>query len=171
LNADRLPRDHDAERLALGCIIAFPECAPDVFGKLYERDFIDPGHKAIYAAMLDQRSRGLGVDPPLLAAELKGHPAFEDGNPGGYMMELAQNATPAHVDYYAGLVRDASLKRYLRSIGEAVIDGAGNGRAPAEIVNALLADVDEYQRETSSVKECGRLAETSSCSTSHHVSG
>jgi hypothetical protein len=149
-----IARAHEAERLTLGSIIAFPGCAADVFPKLHARDFLDPVHAAIYTAMLGHRSRGLEVDPPLLAAELKNHPAFDDHNPGGYMLELGQQvATVAHIDHYTGLVRDAARKRYLRTIGEAVIEGADNGKAPGDIVRTLLADVDEYQRETSSIEE------------------
>jgi replicative DNA helicase len=86
---DRLPRDEKAERLAIGAIIAYPDCAPEVFGKLYERDFIDPAHQTIYRVMLAHRGRGLGVDPPLIGAELRGSAEFPDGNAAGYLPNLA----------------------------------------------------------------------------------
>ena len=68
-DTDQLPRDDKAERLALGAIVSFPDCAPDVFRKLHERDFLDPAHRAIYRVMVAHRSRGMGVDPPLIGSE------------------------------------------------------------------------------------------------------
>jgi replicative DNA helicase len=107
--SDQLPRAIEHERLALGSIIAFPECAPDVFAKLHARDFTNPALRAIYAAMRDQHARGLRIDPPLLGTELRSHPEFADGSAVGFMLELAQSvATVAHVGIYAEPTRQAA---------------------------------------------------------------
>ena len=59
---------------------------------------------------------------------------------------MGQNATPAHAAHYVDRIRQAAQKRYLLSIGESIIEGARNGKAPTEIVTALRADLDDYER-------------------------
>jgi hypothetical protein len=76
------------EKLALGSIIAFPPCAPDVFRQLRPQHFTVKANRLIYDVMLDHNKRGLLVDPPLIAAELKSHPEFAGGDVAGYMLEL-----------------------------------------------------------------------------------
>jgi replicative DNA helicase len=141
----------EAERLLLGSIVAFPDCAPDVFRKLHARDFVDPAHATIYAAMLDQNARGLAVDPPFLAAELKAHPEFRDGGAAGYLLELGQDvATVVNVDYYAAEIIEASRKRRLQGIAETALEGARNGQPSDTTYRMLLADLDDYRQDAAS---------------------
>ncbi len=136
----------EAERLVLGSIIAFPDCARDVFRQLHARDFVDPACRTVYAAMLGQHARGLAVDPPLLAAELKTNVEFRDGSAGGFMLELGENvATIANLHHTITLVREASIKRQLFAIAETARDGAQNSQPVDTTIRTLLADVEELR--------------------------
>jgi hypothetical protein len=141
------------EKLALGSIIAFPPCAPDVFRQLRKQDFTVKAHQLIYDVMLDHNKRGLQVDPPLIAAQLKSHPEFAGDSVAGYLMSLGEGvATIAHAGLYANSVREASLKRQIRGVGEFLIEGADNGHTSDQLLRAAWADLDDLRKEHNNAK-------------------
>jgi replicative DNA helicase len=145
-NISRIPTAIDAERLVLGAIIVLPDCAADVFRRVKAQDFFDPACCAVYMAMVEQHARGLAVDPPMLVADLKTHPLFDDGSAAGFLLGLAQGvATIANLDHYVRLILDASSKRQLLDIVEAVRVTARNGQPADAVIRKLLADIRELR--------------------------
>jgi hypothetical protein len=158
----------DAEKLALGSIIAYPPCAPGVFRQLRPQHFTAKAHRLIYEVMLDHNKRGLLVDPPLIAAQLKGHAEFASDDVAGYLLELGQGVeTAAHADIYAGQVFEAARKRQLRGVGELIVEGANNGHTSRQILDLAWADLDELRREAICAKPQFPLITAMDLATAH----
>jgi AAA domain/DnaB-like helicase N terminal domain len=141
------------EKLALGSIVAYPPCAPDVFRVLRPQHFTVKAHRLIYEAMLDHNKRGLLVDPPLIAAQLKSHPEFAGDDLAGYLMILGKGVeTITHAGVYANNVLEAALKLQIRGVGEFLVDGADNGHTSDQLLRAAWADLDDLRKERSNTK-------------------
>lgn len=141
---DRLPPAAvDAERHIIGVIAQFQNDAAEVFKRLKPADFIDERHKLIFAKAAKQFAAG-EIDPVLLGRECKA---------ASYLAELGSEAvTVAHVPTEAAKIIEARDKRRLFLLGRDLQEDACNGRLSDDIKRTLLADLDEWQRETVATK-------------------
>ncbi len=146
---DRLPAAIDAEKYILGALIAFPDCAGEVFRKLKSTDFVDGAHSVLFDRMAKQHSDG-GIDTALLAANLREHKEFGEVSAAGLLFELAKSvATRVHVPAECKKIIEARKKRQLFDIANTARDGALNGRCADDILGALSADLWEFGRDCS----------------------
>lgn len=133
-----LPRADDAERYCLGCLIAFPDTAGELFELLQPTDFFDVEHQRIFTAAARQFSAG-GIDRVLLGKETK-QPKF--------LVDLGispHNApvTDAHIPTEAAKIVEARRKRQLFAIADDARHAALNGHSFATALRLLNADLED----------------------------
>jgi hypothetical protein len=134
---DVLPRAPESERYIAGCLLAFPHKAAEVMSRVQPSDFLDPALATVVGVLLRQHAAG-GVDMKLASAALKSNPLF-DGNPGGFMLELAYDvATAAHVPHEAERIVEARRKRQRLERFEQWAEAARNNM-PSRTSTAILS--------------------------------
>lgn len=104
----------EAEKATLGSMMIELPAARAAAMHLEPVDFYEEKHRDIYSAALGILARGprQELDVVLLAAELRERGHLDRIGGGAYLSELIESvATAAHVEYYAQIVRKASLDR------------------------------------------------------------
>jgi len=115
------PHNLEAERSALGGVLVKPSAFDEMATTLTADDFLLPGHRAIYEAMLELDRRRMPIDVISLGDELKNRGALgrlENGQ--AYLIELANSVpTAENITHYARLVREkATLRRLIATCAE-----------------------------------------------------
>lgn len=149
MSAARLPHE-DVEKDVLGALMHTPRAIEEVTSVVEAGDFYAPRHELVYAAITALHSKGVGVDPVTVAAELarRGDLAQAGGLP--YLADLyAAPPTTANVGYYARLVRDQAVQRRLHAAGTRIAQLAESGEGDIdELVEHARAEVDAVSRAT-----------------------
>lgn len=102
-----------AESSVCGSILLDERCLQEVADVLTEDDFALESNRMIYHAALALERRGDAVDPVTILEETGGAVSRE------YLMDLMQTTgTAANAVEYAVLVRQASMRRAIRMLGE-----------------------------------------------------
>ncbi|MCR4264304.1 MAG: replicative DNA helicase [Candidatus Roizmanbacteria bacterium] len=124
-SAKVLPHNTDAEASVLASILVDKESIIEIVEVLSSHHFYDDRNRLIYEAMVSLYERGEPIDLITVPAELK-----KQGNStktGGrtYLSELIETvATSAHIEHYAGLVRESATKRKLIVVASNITDQA-----------------------------------------------
>lgn len=153
--------DKDAETQLIGCMMALPDCAPDVFKSgVRASDFSLKPEQAIYTQSLAQHTRGLLIDPPMIGAALREHPEFADGNAAGHIFELAAKVGRiGNLDEYINRVLEASRKRYLHEVFSHGMKCTENGKAAKSIWYEAQCALQDFDRAASKQQEQFTFAE------------
>ena len=115
-----VPQDQSAEESVLGAILAERGVYERLAGMLEPNDFMDPRHKAIFAAVLAVFDRYEGIDQITVAAELSTQGRLQEAGGQAYLNQLVYEL-PATVgaEHYARLVqRAATYRDMIRAAGE-----------------------------------------------------
>lgn len=113
-----VPYNLEAEEATLGGLLIDREAIIKVRKILSDRDFYRETNGWVFEAMLDLLTRREPADVLLVQAELDRRGRLEACGGPAYLFHLV-NATPTavHVEYYASLVRDASIRRQVITLG------------------------------------------------------
>lgn len=115
-----VPQDQTAEESVLGAILAEAGVYERLAGMLEANDFLDPRHRAIFAAVLAVFERYEAIDQITVAAELANQGRLQEAGGQAYLNQLVYEL-PATVgaEHYARLVQRASTYRdMIRAAGE-----------------------------------------------------
>lgn len=145
---DILPRNLDAEKYVIGCLVRFPERADEIFTRLTATDFFDAEHTKIFRVAQKQFAAG-GIDPVLLASEV---------GAAQTLVELGLNpanapATAVHIPSEAAKIVECRRKRQLHSMFNDAALATLNGRPSEEIFRTVLGDMADFGREKVSASE------------------
>lgn len=148
MTTDRLPAATDAERYIVGVLVAFPECAVDVFSRLRPSDFGDDANRDLFAALAEQHTAGGGIDPVLACRQLKGRPLFRGTEPAVMLMEMAAAVQTAHhVPREASRIIEARRKRELFELSDAIRSASLNGETASTIVYDARSVLSQLERD------------------------
>jgi replicative DNA helicase len=112
------PSNVDAEAAILGALMLDAQAVMKVASFLQPDDFWVPGNQRIYRAALNLSERLEPIDLLTLSAELKSMKSLEQIGGMEFLAAIESSVpTTANVEYYANLVKDASIKRRLISVG------------------------------------------------------
>jgi replicative DNA helicase len=122
------PHDLDAEVCVLGSMLLDAEVIGEVVTHLRADDFYRESHRRMFDTMVSLYDSGKGVDAVLLREELRRRGDLEAaGGPEAIVNLLDRVPTAAHATHYAGIVRDASIRRGIIAAADRVIRGAFEG--------------------------------------------
>jgi replicative DNA helicase len=109
-----LPQSRDAERSVLGSMLRDNGVIGDVVQIVREENFYQDAHQKIFKTVVTLYDRGHPVDLVTLAELLREQKQIEDVGGYAYLGELWDAApTAANAEYYARIVRDKAIVRYL----------------------------------------------------------
>jgi replicative DNA helicase len=109
------PHNDEAEKAVLGAILlnTDPETVTEVFNTLREEDFYRIPNRIVYSAILRLSNRHDSIDFITLKDELRTLGELDKIDPA-YLASLTTGVpSSANVDYYAKIVREASVRRKL----------------------------------------------------------
>lgn len=142
-NFDRqVPHAPESEISVLGGMLIDTEAAARVL------DFLDEGmlyaekHRRLFRTMVRMFQRGVPIDPPSVADELRKQGELEAVGGLDYLAELLDAVpTAANIEWHARAVREAALMRRLIDVsGQAIRDAYEPGeRSVAEIMDAAAS--------------------------------
>jgi hypothetical protein len=166
---------HRAEAALIGALLADHRRLDEV-AFLTTREFLDPQHRAIFAALVDIRRSAPEVSGALLAERIADSLAG-DGVTAAYLHGLALSAEPERAAVYARIVLEAALHRDVASWRERGISPVAEpdiSPAPAvsderlRMEEGVLADLIQHPELVSAVapwlepkvfisRECGEI--------------
>jgi replicative DNA helicase len=132
LSERRLPHDLEAEQAVLSSLLLAPDRFDLVEGRLLSDDFFSQAYGAIFEAMIELGKRGQPIDILLLKDELARKSKLDlVGGAVGLASIHDSMPTGAHVEYYAGLVREKSILRRLIQAATTIVEKAGSATETA----------------------------------------
>ena len=112
------PQDLEAERAVLGAILLDAAIFSTVTGVFTQRDFYQPRHGVIYAAMEILADGGEPIDHLTMSDQLRKTGQLESVAGSSYLAELLNCVfSISNIKHHCQLVREKSLRRQLGHIG------------------------------------------------------
>ncbi len=128
----------EAEQAVVGSILLDGQCLPVVEGLLRPEDFVLEADRAIYRTAVALARANRPVDPLTILEEARTRHADVSRE---YLMQLMEiTPTAANVELYARQVREQSVRRAIRSLGEE-LQRRVDGHDETASTTALLASV------------------------------
>ncbi|MDR2403432.1 MAG: replicative DNA helicase [Spirochaetaceae bacterium] len=154
---DRIPpQNEDAEKATLGALLLDEDAVVTAIQYLRADDFYSNANGRIFKAILNLFNSGRKADIITVVEELRQSGELDAAGGPAYVASLTNVVpTSANVDYYAGIVRDCSLRRSLiRVSGEISLkayDESRDSRVVLEETQQRIFDLTE-DRQTLSFK-------------------
>jgi replicative DNA helicase len=141
------PQNVDAEASLLGALLIDTDALVRVADKVAADDFYDPRHQLIYQAILDLYESRSAIDVLTLSNHLKAAGNLDDAGGSSYLTELTNFVpTAAHVEQYAEIVSQKSLRRKLIKAAQ---DIATMGFNESNVLQQLIEDAETRLFEVS----------------------
>ncbi|TVQ37835.1 MAG: replicative DNA helicase [Spirochaetaceae bacterium] len=159
------PHNHEAEVATLGAILLDPDALGQVLGYLRPPDFYRNAHARIFEAILALYERGEEIDLITLTQELRTLAVLEGVGGAGYVASLTTSVpTSANIEYYARIVRGASVRRRLLKIANEIIaeayDDSRESRAILEEAERKIFEITDSQQDAGFQKARDIVEET-----------
>lgn len=119
------PQNEEAEQATLGSLLLDPKAYEKVEAVLGSRDFYRPGHRTVYEAIKTLHMQAQAVDLLSLTNHLKAHNQLDSAGGALYVSELTSKVpSSANVEFYAQLVKEASLRRDVIQLAQKITSQA-----------------------------------------------
>lgn len=125
-SAERIePHNIDAEQSVLGACLLDRDVIVRLAPQLIDGDFLRDAHRVIWQAMTALYIGRVPIDMVTLSDELRRAGTLDRAGGEAYLAELiAATPTAVHGEYYAGIVRDASVRRQLIAAAKTIAGAA-----------------------------------------------
>ncbi len=159
---DRVPpHNADAETACLGAIMLDSEAIGRVLGFIRAEDFYRSANGRLFTAMITLWERGEAIDIITVTDALKASGDLDAVGGPAYVSSLtAVVPTSANVEYYARIVREASVRRrLLKAANEIISDAYRDGVESREIVEEAERRIFEISdgQQTSGYKQAREI--------------
>lgn len=153
-----MPHNPQAENAVLGAILENPNSILRVMVELKPSHFYSKENEMVYEAMVSLCGKHTPIDRVMLVSELESKERLDKIGGVEYLDSLKANGE--NIQYYANLVREASIKRTLVSIGTEISSLAMNSsidadKAIAESRAKLIGIGSSRTDGTESISEIG----------------
>ena len=151
------PQNLEAESSVLGGILLENDGINVVLESLRAEDFYRESHRKIFRAMIELSDRSEPVDIITLSEVLKNRGELEAVGGSAYLASLNDFVpTAANISYYARIVREKSILRYLinaaTDIATKGFEGQGNVEELLDSAEKAIFDITEQRIKGSFVK-------------------
>lgn len=145
--AGDLPGDQLTEQAVLGAALAGTVDIAPLFSRLTADSFLHPAHRLIFAAMLTSRQRGGLVDVVSTHEILRTREELDAAGGEAYLRALIdrQAETEVHLRAHCERLRAYQADRRGIQLAERMASYATNGKAPAEWLPLIQAELGEVQ--------------------------
>jgi replicative DNA helicase len=145
------PHNPDAEVSVLGSMLIHPEAVAKAVEILQSGDFYHETHRRIFEACVELFNQAKPLDVVVVGEQLRQNADLETVGGLAYLMELASAVpTAAHIEYYAKIVKEASIMRRIISVSTKLISEAYQNDLPAQDL------VDRAQKDLFSLAQGGQ---------------
>jgi len=161
---DRIPPNAlQAEAVCIGSIVINPTCIETVRKIVQPADMYRPAHEGLLALLLEMHDAGDPLDIVTIVSEIERRKLDVEID---YVVGLIEGTpSAANAPYYAGVVRDCSIRRQLISFGQqTAADGFGQQTAAEQVADAQakLLDLErrlcsQYEAASDAGEGIGRL--------------
>lgn len=147
------PQNPEAEASLLGAVLIDADALVKIADSIKTHDFFDQRHQRIYEAITQLYERRSPIDVLTLADQLKTNAVLDLVGGAAYLTELTNFVpTAAHVEQYAEIVAQKSLRRRLISASQDIVElGYDESKALRELVEA--AETSLFQVSQQHVKQ------------------
>lgn len=144
------PQDREAEQSVLGAILIDPTSVSTASQYLQPKHFYYRENQLIFEAMLRLFQNSEPIDVLTLSAQLKKQKAFKDMGGKAYLSQLVEVVpTSANIEQYAKVVKDASVKRSLISLGSDLVRQAFHEEGSVnDLLNMAERDIFSLSQES-----------------------
>ena len=119
---DQPPQNVDAEASLLGAILIDADAIVKIADRIRPIDFFDKRHEIIYYAMNELYEQHVAIDVLTLANHLRSIGELDSVGGAVYLTELTNFVpTAAHVEQYADIVAQKSLRRRLITVSQQMV--------------------------------------------------
>ncbi len=148
-SADSAPQSLDAETSLLGSLIIDSDGFIKIGDKLKSDDFFNQQHRVIFEAMKSLHDKHSPIDVLTLSEQLKGTGKLDDIGGPSYLTELTNFVpTAAHLEEYAKIVADKSIRRRLISASaDIAIIGRDENKNLAELIEEAETTLFEVSQQ------------------------
>ena len=141
------PQSYDAETSLLGSLIIDPDGFVKIADMIKSEDFFSEPHRIIFTAMKALHDKHAPIDVLTLSEKLKSAGSLDAIGGASYLTELTNYVpTAAHLEQYAEIVSDKSIRRRLIS---ASADIASIGRDEDKSLSELIEEAETRLFEVS----------------------
>lgn len=142
----------NAEQSVLGGILLEPERLAEI--ELLVQDFNGADHQLIFAAILELKTAGQGIDLVTLS-EILGRQGVLEGAGGIAYLGMIARETPgaSNIQAYAGIVQQHSTSRRAAVVGKTLIEHAAEPEAVDDAIKELMGLSVRTQPQSISVKD------------------
>jgi replicative DNA helicase len=139
------PNNQDAEIATLGALLLDSEALNTVIHYLRPEDFYKTAHQRIYQAILNLFDKNEAIDLITLTEELNNDNLLEASGGAAYISRLTSAVpTSANVRYYAQIVEECSIRRYLARIASSIVsDSSDEGQEVRLIIEEAERQIFE----------------------------
>lgn len=117
------PQNREAEASLLGALLIDSDAIVKIADNINADDFFEPRHRRIYQAIQQLYEQRQAIDVLTLTDKLRGNGHLDDVGGPGYLTELTNFVpTAAHVEQYADIVAQKSLRRRLIAASQDIIN-------------------------------------------------
>jgi len=119
------PQDIDAEVSVLGSLMIDKFAIIKVTDILTSNDFYHPLHQVIFETIISLFEKGQPIDILTVSSELKKDKKFKEVGGSDYLAQLINSVpTAAHIEHYANIVKEKSVRRDLIHASSQINEGA-----------------------------------------------
>ncbi len=146
---DRVPpHNNEAEQATLGSVLLDGEALERVIPIIREKDFYRAAHRKVFESIIKLYDRGEAIDLITLTDELRASGNLHACGGPGYISQLTSAVpTSANVEYYARIVREASIRRRLLRIAAEITADAQDESQEVRVI------VDEAEKRIFEIGE------------------
>lgn len=143
------PQSADAEASLLGGLIIDSDAFIKIADSLKPEDFFNDQHRTIFSSMRKLFEKRRPIDVLTLSEQLKSSGELDDIGGAGYLTELTNFVpTASHVEHYAEIVAEKSIRRRLIEASEAIADISGQeGKGLEELIEEAEAKLFEVSQK------------------------
>jgi replicative DNA helicase len=135
------PQNIEAEASLLGAILIDNDAIVKIADTVHPVDFFDKRHQRIYEAIVALYERRQSIDILTLADQLKNNGMLDLVGGPGYLTELTNFVpTASHVEQYADIVAQKSLRRRLIQASQDIV---GLGYDESKVLHELIEDAEQ----------------------------
>ena len=143
------PQNSEAEASLLGAILIDPDALVKVADSIEAGDFYEERHRRIYEAVTKLYEQHSPIDVLTLSDQLKATGFLEAVGGAGYLTELTNFVpTAAHVEQYANIVAQKSLRRRLIKASQDIVGlGFDEGKDLQELIEQAETKLFEVSQQ------------------------
>lgn len=121
------PQNLEAEKMVLGAVLLDPEAYYRAARVLSAGDFFDPVYRKVFDTCVSLQEQGTDLDFVTVANQLRNDGTINKIGGSSFLADLAASVpTSSHIEHYAAIVRDHSIRRAVMSAGKKILREAGN---------------------------------------------